>query len=69
MGQGSGVYVVLRRLDDDRWEMLGEVNRKPGLPARKSRSQAIRDLLGREPTTHEVFAVLPRSEWVLALDS
>jgi hypothetical protein len=43
------------------------VDRQPGLSARKSRAQAVREL-GREPTSEEVFAVLPRSEWRLALD-
>jgi hypothetical protein len=38
------------------------------LPARKSRAQAVRDVLGREPEDGETFAVLPRSEWRLSLD-
>jgi hypothetical protein len=48
--------------------VAGEVARRPGLPARKSRAQAIRDLLDREPHEDEKFAVLPRSEWQLGLD-
>ena len=69
MSQSRGGYVVLQRLPDGEWRVLGEADRQPGLPARKSRAQAIRDVLGREPTSDEVFAVLPRSEWRLALDS
>jgi hypothetical protein len=68
MSQSRGGYVVLKRLKDDDWRVLGDVDRQPGLPARRSRAQAVRDVLGREPTRQEAFAVLPRSEWRLALD-
>ena len=63
-----GAYVVFQQLREDDWRVLGEVDRRPGLPARKSRAQAIRDVLGREPRSNEVFAVLLRSEWRLSLD-
>jgi hypothetical protein len=59
---------VLQQVHGDKWRVLGEVDRRPGLPARRSRAQAVRDVLGREPTPGEVFAVLPQSEWRLALD-
>jgi hypothetical protein len=62
-------YVVLQQVGPDEWRVAGEVARRPGLPARKSRAQAIRDVRGREPREDETFAVLPRSEWQLALDS
>ncbi len=68
MVQRRGGYVVLQQVRGDDWRVLGEVDRQPGLPARKSRAQAVRDVLGREPARGEVFAVLPRSEWRLALD-
>jgi hypothetical protein len=61
-------YVVLQRHGDGTWRMLGEVDRQPGLPARKSRAQAVRSVLGREPEDGDVFVVLPRSEWRLGLD-
>jgi hypothetical protein len=64
----AGRYVVLQRSGADEWRVLGEVARRPGLPARRSRGQAIRDALGREPRGGEKFAVLPRSEWRLSLD-
>jgi hypothetical protein len=48
--------------------MIGEVDRRPGLPARKSRAQAVRDVIGREVNEGEVFAVVPRSEWRNGLD-
>jgi hypothetical protein len=63
---GAGGYVVLREAEAGRWEVIGEVGRRPGLPARKSRVQAVRDALGREPAEGEVYAALPRSEWRVA---
>jgi hypothetical protein len=63
-----GGYVVLQQAGTDEWRMIGEVDRRPGLPARKSRGQAVRDVLGREPKDGEVFAVVPRSEWRNGLD-
>jgi hypothetical protein len=67
MTLGRGGYVVLQQVGDG-WRVVGEVDRRPGLPARKSRAQAVRDVLGREPADGETFAVLPRSEWRLGLD-
>jgi hypothetical protein len=67
MNAGLGGYVVLQQLGDDEWRLLGDVDRRPGLPARKSRAQAVVDVLGRQPADGEVFAVLPRSEWRLSL--
>jgi len=63
----AGRYVVLQRVAPEEWRVIGEVGRRPGLPARRSRGQAIQDVLGREPRTDEHFAVLPRSEWQLSL--
>jgi hypothetical protein len=68
MSPDAGRYVVLQQVGSEEWRMVGEVGRRPGLPARRSRSQAVRDLLGREPRSDEKFAVLPRSEWRLSLD-
>jgi hypothetical protein len=65
----AGRYVVLQQLGSEEWRVIGEVGRRPGLPARRSRAQAIRDVLGREPREDEHFAVLPRSEWRLSLTS
>ena len=61
-------YVVFQRVGESDWRVVGEVDRRPGLPARKSRGQAVRDVLGREPEPGEVFSVLQRSEWRNALD-
>jgi hypothetical protein len=63
-----GGYVVLQQLSATDWRVLGEVARRPGMPARKGRAQAVRDVLGREPAEGEVFAVVPRSEWRVGLD-
>jgi hypothetical protein len=63
-----GVYVVFQQVAEGEWRVIAEVERRPGLPARKSRVQAVRDALGREPSSGETFAVLPRSEWRNALD-
>ena len=68
MSPNAGRYVVLQKVGQDEWRVLGEVGRRPGLPARRSRGQAVRDVLGREPKEGERFAVLPRSEWRLSLD-
>ena len=62
-GPVHGGYVVFQRVRDEEWRVIGDADRRPGLPARKSRGQAVRDVLGREPEDGEVFAVLPRSEW------
>jgi hypothetical protein len=63
-----GGYIVLLQTGPDEWRVVGEADRRPGLPARRSRAQAVRDASGREPRDDEVFAVLPRSEWRNALD-
>lgn len=63
-----GGYVVFQQVGHEEWRLVGEVARRPGLPARRSRGQALRDAIGREPGRDEVFAVLPRSEWRNGLD-
>lgn len=68
MSPDAGRYVVLQQVHPEEWRVLGEVGRRPGLPARSSRAQAVRDVLGREPRDGETFAVLPRSEWQNALE-
>ncbi len=69
MSPSAGTYVVFQQFGENEWRVIGEVNRRPGVPARKSRTQAIRDALGREPFTNEAFAVLQRSEWRVACDN
>jgi hypothetical protein len=69
MSPDAGTYVVLQNVGSEEWRVIGEAGRQPGLPARRARRQAIRDVLGREPREDEKFAVLPRSEWRLSLAS
>lgn len=61
-------FVVLRQLENGRWELLGEVERKRGLPARAARTQAILDATGGEARAGEVYAAVLRSEWRVAMD-
>ena len=61
-------FVVLRQLDDDTWKVVGEVPRRPGLPARKARAQAVADATGGEAAANDRYAAVLRSEWRIALD-
>jgi hypothetical protein len=61
-------FVVLRDLGDGRWELLGEVPRRRGLPARAARSRAILDATGGEAKAGEAYAAVLRSEWRIAQD-
>ncbi|MDG4823405.1 hypothetical protein O7635_16230 [Asanoa sp. WMMD1127] len=61
-------YVVLREIADDTWQVVAEVPRRAGLPARRGRAQAVEDALGRPPAEGERYAVILRSEWRLSLD-
>jgi len=60
-------FVVFRQ-DGERWQLVGEAARRPGLPAARARAQAVRDAVGREPRPGEVYAAVLRSEWRIALD-
>ena len=61
-------YVVLRHLGGDRWQLVGEADRRPGRTARAARAQAIRDAVGGEPDEGGAYAAVLRSEWKIALD-
>ena len=61
-------FVVLRQVGEDGWQLVGEVPRRAGLPARKARRQAVVDATGGEPAPEEQYAVVLRSEWRIALD-
>jgi hypothetical protein len=65
--RGPG-FVVLRHVGDSDWELLGEVQRKRGLPARAARSQAILDATDGAARPGEVYAAILRSEWRVSLD-
>ena len=59
-------YVVLRRVGADRWQLVGEADRRPGLTAKASRLQAIQEDDGRQGQAQRGVPMLPRSEWELA---
>jgi len=61
-------FVVLRELSHGQWQLLGEVARRRGLPARAARSQAIVDATRGEAKAGEVYAAVLRSEWRIAMD-
>jgi hypothetical protein len=61
-------FVVLRRVGEGRWELLGEFARQPGLTARAARSQAILEATRGRAKAGEAYAAVLRSEWRVALD-
>ena len=61
-------YVVLRQVDDDLWQLVGDVDRRPGQTARKARAQAVGDATKGDSDRDAVHAVVLRSEWRIALD-
>jgi hypothetical protein len=61
-------FVVLRRVGRDRWQMLGEVKRTRGLPARAARTRAILDATGGKAKARETYAAVLASEWRVAMD-
>ncbi|MFI5896338.1 hypothetical protein ACIA5D_40190 [Actinoplanes sp. NPDC051513] len=68
MGDDRPTYVVLREVGDGTWQVVGEVARRPGMPARRGRARAVEDALGHPPAEGSRYAVVPRSEWRVALD-
>jgi hypothetical protein len=60
-------FVVLQQIGKDDWQLLGEVPRKRGLPARAARRQAILDATKGAAKNGEVYAAILRSEWRIAL--
>ena len=68
MPQSAPGYVVLRRVDDGHWELVGEARRRPGRTARAARRDAILQAMGREPRPDETFAAILRSEWRIGSD-
>ena len=61
-------YVVLRQSGKDRWQVIGEVERKPGLTARNARAQAIEDATGGRVRAGQVYRAILSSEWHIAAD-
>ncbi len=65
---GHPGFIVLREVRKGRWEMVGEVKRRPGLTARDARTLAVVTASKGRAKPGEVFAAILRSEWRLALD-
>jgi hypothetical protein len=61
-------YLVLHEIAENIWQVVGEVARRPGLPARRGRAKAVEDALGHPPAENQTFAVIPRSEWRVGRD-
>jgi hypothetical protein len=61
-------FVVLRRGADGRWQLLGEVARRRGLPARAARTAAIMEATRDGATAGEAYAAVLSSEWRVAMD-
>ena len=59
-------FVVLKQTGEGTWALVGEARRRPGLPARAARSQAILDVTGGTAKAGEVYAAVLRSEWRIA---
>ncbi|HLJ02996.1 MAG TPA: hypothetical protein VKT31_06120 [Solirubrobacteraceae bacterium] len=68
MSASAPGFVVLREVSDGRWELLGEVPRTRGLPARAARTRAILDATGGAAKAGERYAAVLRSEWRVAMD-
>jgi hypothetical protein len=64
--RSAGGFVVLREVTAGHWVVVGEAARRPGLPARKARQQAVADATGGAARADETYAALPRSEWRIA---
>jgi hypothetical protein len=59
-------HVVLERVGDHRWRLIGDVDRTPGTPSAKARALAIEQATGvKVKPGHEYRAIL-RSEWKIA---
>ena len=61
-------FVVLKLLPDGRWEILGEVARRRGLPARAARAAAIHEASDGKAKAGDEYAAILRSEWRVARD-
>ena len=64
----SGPAFVVLKKTGAKWELLGEVPRRRGLPARAARTQAILDATGGKAKAGDVYAAVLRSEWRVAQD-
>ena len=61
-------FVVLKRSGADTWKVVGEVRRRPGLPARAARAQAVEDATKGKAKPGEIYGAILRSEWRIAFE-
>jgi hypothetical protein len=61
-------YVVLRLVEKDTWRVVGEVERRPGLTAKRARAQAILDATGGKAKAGDTYRAVLRSEWRIAAE-
>ena len=59
-------YIVLKRIGEDRWRVIGDVDRKPGTPAARARALAIEESTGGKVKPGDVYRAILRSEWKIA---
>jgi hypothetical protein len=64
--RSAGGYVVLREVEPGHWNVVGDVDRRPGMTARLSRVRAVEDAIGGTASEGDVYAAVPRSEWRVA---
>jgi hypothetical protein len=61
-------FVVLKKAGAGTWKVVGEVRRRPGLPARAARAQAVEDATKGKAKAGEVYGAILRSEWRIAFE-
>jgi hypothetical protein len=59
-------YIVLKQIGEDRWRVIGDVDRKPGTPSARARAQAIEESTGGKVKPGDVYRAILRSEWKIA---
>lgn len=59
-------YVVLEKVGEDRWRLIGDVDRTPGTPAAKARALAIQEAAGGRVKPGREYRAILRSEWKIA---
>ena len=58
-------YAVFREVEPGLWQLVGDVDYRPGLTMRAERAQAVRDATGGADAASQVYAALPRNQWHL----
>jgi hypothetical protein len=61
-------FVVFRHEGGDRWRLIGDAPRTPGLTARRARARAVEVATGGNAKAGETYAAVLRSEWRVSLD-